>query len=283
MIIEHIPLYRRQATGFNLYDVLRLAINGLQSNGVKTRVCYRQTNIAANSDALLSWGWRRSKRFARMKKPIILLEHGYIGDRTKNISVALNGLNGRGVFPHPVIPNRLPPSTLKPWRNGGTHILIAGQVKGDQALRGLDLYRNWYADKVAQCRHFGLPIVFRQHPVEFGRLGPRHIDGAITSTASLADDLSRAALVVTYSSNLGVDAMLAGVPTVVEDMGGMAYPIALNDIPDTLNVPEPPNRYEWANRIASYQFSLDEIERGVWVPAILEHFESIRQQRQLMQ
>lgn len=274
MIIEHIPLRQHPRGRFNVYNMLRLAINGLVQQGVEVKTCYACTNISPNSTALLTWGLRRARGFRKMKKPLLILEHGFIGDREQNISISLNDINGRGLFPHPTLPNRLPKDALAPWRTGGQVVLIAGQVRGDQALRGVDLYNSWYRIMAAQCARYGLPVVFRQHPVEVKRVGVKHVRGATTSTKSLQEDLARAALVVTYNSNLGVDAMLAGVPTYVEDRGGMAYPVALHTLPPNLNIKEPFKRYTWANRVASCQFTRGELRAGVWVPAVKEYFGS---------
>jgi len=63
---------------------------------------------------------------------------------------------------------------------------------------------------------------------------------------------------VSWNSNTGVDAVMAGVPAVVMDPGGMAWPVASHDITETVR----PNRDRWYDRLAMCQWSMDEMVSG---------------------
>lgn len=216
---------------------------------------------ALDLDAVFCWGWRRGKMFKRRRKRVIVLERGYIGDRFYWTSIGLDGLNGRATFPD--YPDdggerfaRM--GALSCWKPEGSYVLIIGQVRGDAALAGRDL-DPWYADTAKRAAAlYGLPVRFRPHPESERRGGWSPVPGCETDTGPLADALAGAAVVVTWNSNTGVDAMLAGKPAVAFDSGSMAWPVAGHALGDPAN----PDREKWANALAWKQWSMDEIRSG---------------------
>ena len=208
-------------------------------------------------DVAVTWGWRTGKQWRAAGYRVLVLERGYIGDRLgKYSSLAWNGLNGRGTFPE--YPDdggerfRACGFNLGAKRNGGEYTLIIGQVATDAAVSGVNI-REWYAQAIEIAEaEYGLPVLFRPHPDDVSRGLARH-------NATLADDLSGAAHVVTYSSNAAVDALLAGIDTVAVDAGSMAYGVAGTAIGAAANFDA---REEWAYRLAWKQWTLDEIASG---------------------
>lgn len=258
-----INLVRRLGRGGEVDKALGYSILGLRANGHKVWSLSSKTYY----DYCFSWGWRRLERYFASGSRCLMLEHGYIGDRFKNVAVTIDGLNNRGIFPDFYDDNRLErmfPNALKPWNPAGTYVLIIGQVRGDKSLQNKDLYKNWYADIASEAKDkYGLPVYFRQHPIDKVRHGIAKIEGLDSLGGDLKDALSAAALVITFNSNTGVDAMLSGKPVVVFDCGGMAYDIALNQMPVSLPEGEPSGRIEWAKRLACKQFTLQELRDGL--------------------
>lgn len=81
-----------------------------------------------------------------------------------------------------------------------------------------------------------------------------------SSSWPLSDDLRRAAVVITHSSKSAVEAVVAGVPCIVEPLNPAA-PVcgtALSQIED----PPMPDRAQWWASLMCQQFSLDELRRG---------------------
>lgn len=212
-------------------------------------------------DGIVVWGWRNGQRYRQKGHQVLVLERGYIADRFKWSSLAWNGLNGRAEFP--VYPDDggarfRSMARLAPWNPRGEYVLLIGQVRGDAALQGRDLAQ-WYADAAKQSAAvYGLPVRFRAHPNEVRKGIRRQVPGTEPDRGSLADALAGAAVVVTWNSNTGVDAMLAGKPTVVSDPGAMAWPVAARSIGGACN----PDREAWAHALAWKQWTLDEIRSG---------------------
>ena len=102
-------------------------------------------------------------------------------------------------------------------------------------------------------QNLGYEPVFRPHPrypqqfVKFNRLN-----------GSLSEALGLAKMVVTYNSNSGVDAVLAGVPTVTYDEGAMAWDVTSHNVGYLVT----PERNEWCYRMAYTQWSPEEISNG---------------------
>lgn len=179
---------------------------------------------------------------------VLVMERGYIGDRFTWTSLAWNGLNNRGTVYTPDDSSRLHKfhaEHLKPLNEPGEYVLIAGQVPGDMSLQGTNL-RPWYEAQAA--KDWGMPVKFRPHPLAHKRGPVFPVRSAQTLKGSLADALDNAALVVTYNSNTGVDAVLAGKRATAEDPGSMIWGMT--------------DRQKWAEQLAWRQWTLDEIRDG---------------------
>lgn len=218
---------------------------GLDSLGIE-----HHSGQVRPGEKVACWGWRTGAKWRQRGHDVLVLERGYIGDRFAWTSLAWNGLNGRGTAP--AIDDdgerfRKHHAPLGEWRTDGEYVLICGQVPGDASLQGRDL-NPWYAEQVA--KHKGERIIFRPHPLAARRGGIDRIDGAETSTRTLKDDLRGARKVVTYNSNSGVDAWLAGRYATCENEGSMIYGLQLK------------NREQWAHRLAWRQWTIDEIADG---------------------
>lgn len=218
---------------------------------------------------VVCWGWRGGKRHYAAGKNVLVLERGYIGDRFKFSSVGLNGLNGRATFgetPQDDGERFHKFGVLKPWNPAGEYVLLIGQVHGDASLQGRNL-APWYVDTAQQAAAlYGLPVRFRQHPRERERRIIRKVPGTVTDTGSLEEALAGAAVVVTFNSNTGVDAMLAGKATVVFDSGAMAWPVAGKALGEEAN----PDRQSWAYGLAWKQWAVEEIASGEALRGIAE-------------
>lgn len=183
--------------------------------------------------------------------PIIILENPAWGKQDGIYTWAYNGLNGLGwVPPAPEAPRFKP--LLKPWRNWEDgEITVFGQVENDKALRGADIYR-WIDD----CRKILPSAHFREHPV---MLDQRDIQEPFD------DCMARTTLAVTYTSTVGSEAVIQGIPTIACHRGSLAYEVASHGLSDA---PVTPNREGWLHKLSyrhignSYDLPVDYILSG---------------------
>ena len=106
--------------------------------------------------------------------------------------------------------------------------------------------------------NYSLPITFRAHPlspedykIKYTQKSPRHMP--------LHGDLKGAAFCVTFNSNVGVEAVLAGIPTITMDEGAIATDVTSHSI---YNPYVYPNRWQWAYDLAYKQWTIQEIRSG---------------------
>lgn len=199
-------------------------------------------------------------------KPVLVLETGYVkrGDGPDNYYAAgFNGLNGRADFRNANMQHdrwKKLGVQLQPWSNHGIHILVCGQVPWDASVQHHD-HIGWIRQTVAKLNAFtARHIVFRPHPLARGvNYGPLH--GCVVSSQSLEEDLKGAHAVVTFNSNAGVDAAIAGIPVFAMDQGSMAWDVARHDLSD-IEQPIRPDRDQWAANLAYTQWTQDEMARG---------------------
>lgn len=139
---------------------------------------------------------------------------------------------------------------LQPWRAGGRHLLVVPPSDAVARLFGLgDAWRRpeeWIVKATRTTR-----------PVLVSRKGGQ---------APLVDRLRDCWAVITYASNVAVEAVCAGVP-VFCSMYSAARPVGndLADIAEKLEAPWMPpdhHRQRWAESLARGQFTVDEIRAG---------------------
>lgn len=138
---------------------------------------------------------------------------------------------------------------IAPWRKqGGHHILVVQQSKTYFQLRGMRAGVVLWDTLAEIARHTDRKIVCRPKPT-------RH-----TKKRDLMIDLQRAHCVVTYSSNVAVEALMLGIPVVTL---GPCAASPLSKTVEEIEEPIYPDREQWAHWLANNQWTLEEIETGV--------------------
>jgi len=220
---------------------------------------------AGEFDVGIQWGRRHQGNLQLLReagKDVVHCELGCIGDRTKMVTITVNDINGMGCK---VVGERARwkylgwDRLLKPWNMRYNRALIVGQVPNDASLWECGSIRRWYAEQIEHCRKIGLRPVFRFHPESkpaLSRYRPRNckLDFGYPLEESMED-----ALVVTYSSNVGVLAALAGRPVIAMGPVSMIHGWASDDIEN----PRKFDRKAWLHEMAYTHWTMDEIQIGV--------------------
>lgn len=223
-------------------------------------------------DVAVFWSYRQANIILQQStrgKDYIVLELPYWGAREVTTmtmcSAGFNGLNGRADFKNANSPDdrwkQYGPG-LKEWQPPGEYAVIMGQCVGDMSHAHADI-NAWYLRMIAEWGEV-MPVAFRDHPK-----GGKYQTHVPKLSGSLADALNKAAIVVTFNSNTGVDALLAGVPVYAEDEGSMVYSVASHKVGQTLF----PDRRQWANDLAYCQWTFDEYCNGLAVEHLLRNYD----------
>lgn len=213
------------------------------------------------------WGWHQHRVIAAAPH-VLVMERGHLQPRREWTSLGWDGLGGRGRYPKAPDGARwdaLFAGRLHPWRKTGTSVVVCGQMPGDASLAGLDV-REWVTKACAEAhRVFNLPVIYRAHPRVLDAGDTWCPGSAARSNASFEDDIDRAALAITYSSTVGVDFALAGIPVIAIDKGSMAWPVAGHQIRN----PKYPDRTAWTHDLAHTVWRRAEISDGTALDHLL--------------
>lgn len=244
-------------------------IEGFKKHGISVEFIPSPDALPPPDDSTIAvaWGWKKGERAFAKGYQLLLIERGFIGDRFAWTSFGWNGLNGRAIFKEVNDGGerfkRYFPSLLKEWRRvrSSRKALIMGQVASDAAIlsTGGNIHQ-WYDRAALRLRERDYAVSFRKHPLEKDLYLAPALRGSVLVNGSLAQALEDVDLVVTFNSNSGVDAALAGIPVVVCDDGAMAKPVAAFGLDAE---PVRPPRETWAHRLAWKQFSDGEIQQGI--------------------
>jgi hypothetical protein len=233
---------------------------GLLRHGIGHTMEALNTTIH-DCDLAVIWGHRAHGIINRQKSKgahYLVMERGYIGDRFQWTSLGFDGLNGRARFPqindHYSRWNRYFDEFIYPWRAPRINRVatIMGQCRGDASLVGCN-FEQWIQNINNSLVSAGFDVSFRPHPGD-----PNHLpQGVKKFPGSLGGALLCSELIVTYNSNSGVDAVLAGVPVFAQDPGSMVYELSSRDF-----IPITPERLSWCEKMSFTQWLPDEIESG---------------------
>ena len=209
---------------------------GLTTLGIRSEITNAQRPRDARFAVLLGTTYWRD--IEASGQPFLLVDRASFRD-PEYVSLVWNGHGRRGDH---CVPPRIDDRrwqtigiAVQPWHRprGKGLIVIAGQTEPyTPRFRSM---RDWYATH-PEATHY------RPHPAE-------PINPTLLPVWQSLDQVAR---LVTLNSSVGVDAVLAGISTTVDDEGGMAYPGFQAD----------DDRRSWLAWLAWTQWSHTEIESG---------------------
>ncbi len=193
----------------------------------------------------------------------LVVERGFLL-RDRYYMLGWGGLNGRANYYNANSPAdrwRKLKIRVEPWRTNGSHIVLCGQVPWDASVQHSD-HAVWCRETALQIKALtDRPIVFRPHPMQPAAIDMTGLPVRISHAALLAEDMQNAWAVVTFSSNAGVEATLAGIPAFVVDPGAMGYSLLNRDLAQ-IESPAMPDRQQWLYDLAYTQWNIQEIAEG---------------------
>lgn len=152
-----------------------------------------------------------------------------------------------------VLPDRLAKLSVEISRKSyasNNRALLIGQMPGDGAVKGT-CHATWLRNKAAELQADGFDVVYREHPR--GGVKMPHLPSA---DGPQLDEMRASRVVVTYNSNTGHDALLAGVPVLCDPVAPYAELAGMT-------LPSLPNRRSYFKRLAYGQWRVDETPEAV--------------------
>lgn len=229
-----------------------------------------------SADLVLSYGWKHRPTFDAYRAigaNYLYVDLGYWkrrafrGDFGGLHKVVCNARHATKYFQRNRPADRLAEAPqIAPWQTGGRHILLAGlSGKGAQSVGERPF--EWERRTIAHLQNLtDRPIIYRPKP---SWRDARPIQGVRYSPPDqpLEDALAAAHAVVTHYSNVGLDALWAGIPVCVEDglATAMATPLSQIETPQ-----RPEGREQFLADVSYCQFSRAEIVSGMMFQQFLD-------------
>lgn len=202
--------------------------------------------------AVAVWGVLRGsdevvRRARAMDRPFFYIDHAYVGrGHYLNYRITRNAYEAGPVRDWPADRVKKFGIELSPWRRGGGSVIVCPPTQYFMDAHGCP---NWLEDTLEALRRAtDRPVEIRAKPATGEPSEP------------LSNVFARAHAIVCHSSNIAVEAVIAGVPAFVAPTSAAA-PVAETDL-SLIEVPRRPDREAWIRHIASSQFTLAEIASG---------------------
>lgn len=271
-----------------MYDAVRATFEGIKRLGLTPR--YRNPNAWVAHNCHEPWGLvvvaglkgqcgDILRHYNARGVPVLVLDLGYMRrayrggpDPKVYHQLGLNGLNW--LPPGPVPSDRLDALHLHVAPQRSTHadapVYLIGQ-KADDASHGMDgeALVAWANGVIAELRqHTKRTIIWRPHPHS------PHLQVAADAvcTGHLGQALAAAHCVVTYNSNTGHDALMAGAPVLCSPAAPYhkVAPWPLSEV-ERRPIANTAVRRAYFARLAYGQWCTPELETGEPVAFILRH------------
>ena len=183
----------------------------------------------------------------RTGRSFFYIDHAYFGrGHYLNYRISRDSYEAGRVRRCPDDRRKLLGVELQPWRSGGLSIIVCPPTRFFMEAHDCP---NWLEDTVATLlRASDRPIEIRGKP-EAGE-----------PSEPLENVFRRAHAVVTHSSNVAVEAAVAGVPVFVAPTSAAAH-VGETDL-SRIEIPRRPDRSEWLSHLTYSQFSFQEIRDG---------------------
>ena len=257
--------------------VMSALLHSLQANGIQT--C--ENSMTADAAVIWSVLWSGRMRnnqavydhYRADNKPVIIVEVGAL-HRGHTWKVSVNHVTAAGHYGHQNDldwdrPKKLG-IALKHNKPTNPNVVIALQHAKSLQTAGLDIPQ-WINNQIAELQqHTDRPIKVRPHPRSPIRLPntvvvqhPQHIAGTYDNF-----DLDlNCHVMVNFNSGPGIQAAIAGCRPLV-DVSSLASPvgIAVKDIEAPYNI----DRSQWLTEICHTEYTVDELENGLWLKRIKE-------------
>lgn len=133
------------------------------------------------------------------------------------------------------------------WKPDGP-VVVAGIGRKARAQYG-DVVGQWEAAMIAAARRAGRPVVYRRKQVD----APIPNDVRLTSDGPIDQVLAGASAVVTWHSNVAVDAIRLGIPVICRD--GAAAAVCPSEWRDDLRPLDPALRDRFLANLAWFQWA----------------------------
>jgi hypothetical protein len=279
--VAYFPLQCAQ----NSTPIIAAMLNSLRNAGITA------IENSWDADAVIVWSVLWSGRMAAnqavwshyrsLGRPVIVIDIGalYRGETWK---IALNSITANGYYGHTENldwdrPRKLGISlALNFTRN--PRIIVAAQHARSLQTVGLSSMEGWVVQQVERLRTVtDRPIVVRPHPrsaLDWAGLVHLPPDVVIEQPQKIVNTYDSYNLafdchaMVNHNSGPGIQAALAGTRPIV-DTSSLAHPVSIQI--ENIDQPYTVDRDQWLTEICHTEYTVQEIQQGLWLQRLSSH------------
>jgi len=196
--------------------------------------------------------WNIVQEAKQQNRTIFYGDHGYFG-RDEYYRITRNAFQHLGLGEGSSKRFEAHDKTIEPWKKRGAHILVAPPPQVNAMLFGFNS-EGWIQGVLGNLK------AFSNRPVRVRHKAHKPMR-KLKAPPTLKEDFEDCWAVVTWRSNVAVEAILAGIPVFCTGLCA-AYIMGLSDLGQIESPVYPDNRKQWASVLANNQWTLDEIADG---------------------
>ena len=280
-MIKNIAYYPLQCAR-NSVPVMDAFLNSCRHAGIHTVPNSDMCDAAVIWSVL--WNGRMTKNqqvyrhYRERNRPVIVIDVGAL-QRGVTWKIAINNINALGEYGHktnldPHRPEKLG-IELQNRKKTNDNIVIATQHSRSEQVAHID-YRAWIDDTCKQLSQYTDKLtIVRHHPrCSLGFDGENvQTPVKIPGTYDSYDIDFGCHTMVNFNSGPAIQAALAGCP-VICDSTSLAFPVSIR-MEEIANPPEI-DRSQWLIEIAHTEYTLPEIEQGLWIKRLSDYLNKDR-------
>jgi len=288
-MIINIAYYPEQCA-LNSPAVMEAFLNSCRAAGITP------VENSLDCDAVVIWSVLWNGRMAKNKKvyehyrsqnkPVIVIDVGAL-DREITWKIAVNNINATGYYGHQQNLDWDRPVALGlkldklPQQNDS--ILIALQHRKSLQWENMPDLPTWTRKTIADLRKYtDRPIVVRPHPRSPAFIPPHRfmlenfVNCTMEQPIRVDDTYDKYNIdygyhaVVNHCSGPGISAAIAGA-TVLTDSSSLAHPVSTNL--QHIENPGPVDKEQWFVEICHTEYTVEEIEQGLWLKRLSDSLE----------
>lgn len=245
--------------------------SGISRVGDRPKMISTARYAGVDADVAVFYGYDRTMRgifrdYREAGLPVVYIDLGYWGRREGGQVIGFHKVSVNDRHPTAYFRNRRHDGSrarrfgieIRPWRQG-RNILLAGMSAKSAESYGMTP-AEWERKAIAALRKAtDRPILYRPKP---SWKEARPLAGSLFAPrrGPIDDQIENCHAVVTHHSNVGVDALIAGVPVFTID--GVASVMGIGDIGKIESPIYPEGRDQWVDDIAWCQWHNDEMRSG---------------------
>lgn len=236
------------------------------------QVCWFSPNVTKSHQSSLRY--IVLEKCQKFRKNILVFDASFTGHK-HYYAVSINGIKGYGTYlgnHEDDLRWKKLDLNLSDYRKTGRYIVILGQTRYGTSTYDINVFDEYDEAIRKLLKVSKYAILFRHHPKVFKKRAEIYKNSHIQFAhhEPLEQVLKNTYAAVYYNTNASIFALIYGIPIFSLSQSGIAFEVSNKNL-NNINSPKYFDRELFFNKIAYWQWSLDEIKDGTFWKYILKY------------